>query len=174
MQCVINRPEPSSLLWWFLFVWDHLILSTLIILVAPCLFGSPLILSPRVLSCGRASRLSCCALAPQGDQCWGNIPPDWYKTQHYRPWAVCVLYMCTSVLLVLWSSGQIKPPGEGGGGALEGSERGDWHKRRLMWANPVISAAALVWHPSYLCTTSRKEESDLHTKYSFGVWSRVW
>ena len=41
-----------------------------------------------------------------------------------------------SVLCVLWSSGQIKPPGEGGGGgfrgkgeesggALEGMERGD-------------------------------------------------
>ena len=168
-----------------MFVWGHLILSNLIILVAPCLFGSPLILSPRVLSCGRASRLSCCSLAPQGGQCWGNIPPDWYKTPHYRPWAVFVLCVCTSVLLVLWSSGQIKPSGEGGGGALEGLEKevgglwrarrggidtnGDWCEQTQLYPLLLLLSGTPPTSVQHL----EREESDLHTKYSFGVWSRV-
>ena len=56
----------------------------------------------------------------------GGIFPQIGTKLHIIDHEQCfMLCVCTSVLLVLWSSGQIKPPGEGGGGALEGSERGD-------------------------------------------------
>ena len=55
----------------------------------------------------------------------GGIFPQIGTKLHIIDHEQCLYYMCTSVLLVLWSSGQIKPPGEGGGGAVEGKERGD-------------------------------------------------
>ena len=66
----------------------------------------------------------------------GGIFPQIGTKLHIIDHEQGLYYVCTSLLFVLWSSGQIKPPGEGGGGgfrgqgeesggALEGMERGD-------------------------------------------------
>ena len=77
--------------------------------------------------------------------------------------------VCTSVLCVLWSSGQIKPPGEGGGGGFGGKGEGGLTQTETDVSKPSYIRCCSCLAPLQPLYNISKERKVIYTIYCFGV-----